>query len=371
VTRLAITGIGAVTPVGLSAPASAAALRAGIARLGPIASSPEIGEDGELVPANGGRVPLEWLHGKPEDALWPGHQRWEAAEPLAEVLYIDDGPQRLVDLALPALREALARAGLRAGFPANCGLFVGLDEAEDEAAVLGGIAGGMGGPRPGIAKAYRTGRAAALEAIHRAAERVERGEIAVAIAGGVDSLVRPSVYARLDAAERLASEANPQGVRAGEAAAFVVITKRADPSERAAELLGSGIADELTAGTDRPCQGDALSLAIRAARRGASDIRARPLAICDLNGDRYRALEWGLAMMRSLSDLIWRDGGPGTGEFWHPADCTGDTGAAAGALCCVWAVEALRKGYARGENVLVWGASDGPRRAALIVSRAG
>lgn len=367
-TALAITGIGAVTPVGLSAAAAAAALRAGVARLGPIASSPGFGADGELLPALGGRVPLE-VFAEQSPPEWPGHRRWDADRPLPDELYLEDGPQRLVDLAVPAAREALGQAGLTAADGKGLGLFLGLDESDDAAAVLAGLVRGLG-LAPAVTRTVQSGRAAGLEAIHWASESIRRGEISVALAGGVDSLVRPSVFARLDRAEQLASEANPQGIRPGEAAAFLVLTARPAKTRWAADLVGSGLADEPTAGSEKPCQAVGLCAAIRDARRRAPAMNVRPLTICDLNGDRYRALEWGLAMIRALADLTWRDGGPGTGEFWHPADCTGDTGAAAGALCCVWAVEALRKSYAQGDKTLVWSGSDGPRRVAVILSAA-
>jgi hypothetical protein len=63
---VAITGIGAVTPVGLSARATATALRAGISRIGPVMSSQVDGEAGATLPATGGRAPLEWLEGGPK-----------------------------------------------------------------------------------------------------------------------------------------------------------------------------------------------------------------------------------------------------------------------------------------------------------------
>jgi 3-oxoacyl-[acyl-carrier-protein] synthase-1 len=87
-----------------------------------------------------------------------------------------------------------------------------------------------------------------------------------------------------------------------------------------------------------------------------------PLTVCDLNGDRYRAVEWAMASMRAFSDLH------GDEPLWHPADCVGDPGAAAGALSVVWATAALVKGYAPLPQVLVWGASDGALRGAALLA---
>jgi 3-oxoacyl-[acyl-carrier-protein] synthase-1 len=160
---------------------------------------------------------------------------------------------------------------------------------------------------------------------------------------------------------------NPQGILPGEAAAFLVLEAATRGGTPLGVLAGTGVTEEPTAGTDEPNQGRGLTAAIRAAR-SVAPLPYVPLMICDLNGERYRALEWLLAYPRSLGDLPWRYDLPTCGEFWHPADCLGDTGAASGALDCVWAVEALRKGYALTERVLVWGASEGRLRAAAILA---
>jgi len=166
-------------------------------------------------------------------------------------------------------------------------------------------------------------------------------------------------------------EENPQGMLPGEGAAFLVLDARAKPDRALAGPAGTGVADEPTARTGKPNQSEGLSAALRAARSGTTGLTAHPLSICDLNGDRYRALEWGFAQTRALSDLGWKDGGLGTGETWHPADCLGDTGAGSCAICAVWAVESIRLGYSLTPEVLVWGASDGPLRAAGIFVPAG
>jgi len=87
--------------------------------------------------------------------------------------------------------------------------------------------------------------------------------------------------------------------------------------------------------------------------------------VCDLNGDRYRATEWSMAAIRTLGALH------GDMSLWHPADCIGDTGAASGIVNVVWAVAAFGKGYASAERTLVWGASEGPARAAAVLAPIG
>jgi 3-oxoacyl-[acyl-carrier-protein] synthase-1 len=369
--EIPITGVGAVSPVGLSAPTTAAALRAGIARLGPLMSTLVDAEAGTVAPAVCGRAPLEWLAGGPATEEWPGYERFGQELPPPDHLVVEDGPQRLARLAAPAAVEAWRRAGLPASHHAAAfGLFVGFGEretAEDQAVVIGAIRQACDGWTPRAQKGFALGRASALHALHHACREIRAGRLTGALVGGVDSLIRPSVYATLEAADAIKNDENPQGILPGEGAAFLVLDASAKPNRACACLAGIGVAEEPTSRTGKPNQAEGLSAALRAARNGTAGLAAHPLSICDLNGDRYRAIEWGFARARALSDLGFADGGPGTGETWHPADCLGDTGAGSCAICVVWAVESMRLGYALTPEVLVWGASDGPLRAAGIL----
>lgn len=365
---LSITGLGAMTPVGLSAAASCAALRAGVARLGPVASSQVDAEYGELEPVTGGRVPLEWLNGGPQVEEWPGFDRFDMVPPGPEELFIEDGAPRLISLAVPAAHEAWLASGRTGAPPADWGLFLGLGEGEPEQEVAYAIAAGFPSWRPKVVEVVSGGRASALAALQGAATAISSGRLAGALVGGVDSLIRPTVYDRLSDAGLIKDmDDNPQGILPGEAGAFLTLEAAPVDGRAITHLLSAATANEPTAGTDQPNQGQGLTTAIRSARAAAPQLKDRPLVICDLNGDHYRALEWGLVLIRALGDLRWREGRAPEDEFWHPADCLGDTGAASGLLDCVWAAESLRKGYAGAQHVLVWGASDNELRAAAIL----
>lgn len=356
----AITGLGAVTPVGLSAPATCAALRAGIPRMLEF----EGWEDGAPDPETGvlaGRVPLEWLRGTAEEE-WPGHERWNLRPPRPHMLIPPDA-SRLVDLAVPAAAEAWAQAGAPGG---RVGLYLGLDEEDDARPIADAIADALGVSFE-IARRDRLGRASALAALHRAARHLGEGRVDAAVVGGVDSRLRRAVLERMVEAGTLKLPANPVGTIPGEGAAFLVL-EPAGTSRALATVIGSGVAEEETAGTDRSSQAVGLTQALRRARERVKGLESRPLIVCDLRGERYGTLEWGLASVRALGDLHSTPEGPASADLWHAADCTGDTGAASGALSVVWAVTALRKGYARSEFALVWGASDGPLRAAAVLT---
>jgi 3-oxoacyl-[acyl-carrier-protein] synthase-1 len=307
-----------------------------------------------------GRVPLEWLAGGPA-AEWPGHERWNLKPPKPH-LQIAPGPERLVELAAPAAAEAWAEARSPRG---RIGLYLGLAEDDEATPIADALAETLGASFE-LVRRDRLGRAAALAAVHRAARHLRDGRIDVALCGAVDSRLRRAPLEGAAAAGTLRVDDSAIGVIPGEAAAFAVLGP-AGEGDALAVVLGSGVAEEKTAGTDEPNQGVGLTEALRKARAGVRGLEARPLIVCDLNGERYRTLEWGLASVRALGDLHAEPGGPASGDLWHPADCIGDPGAASGALSLVWAVTALRKGYARSHRALLWGASDGPLRAALVL----
>jgi 3-oxoacyl-[acyl-carrier-protein] synthase-1 len=357
---LALTGVGAVTPVGLSAPATCAALRAGIARLLGFEDYEVAGGDVPSRPVAAGRVPTEWFTGGPVEEEWPGHERFAAPIPIPQHVHVPAGSERLSLLAGHAAREALAAARVADAADARLGLYLGLDEADDGDGVAGALRPALPSA-PSIVRTYRSGRGAGLLALAHAARHLSAGRVDAALVGGVDSLLRHDVLSRLDAAGRLKSAAAPDGFLPGEAAAFVVLERpdaaRARGIAPLARLAAAATAEEPTAGTGDPCQGQGLTAALRTVIEEVGTDQGC-LVVCDLNGERLRALEWALVNAR-LSHTV-----RGFVDLWHPADCVGDTGAASGILSAVWAATALRKGYAAPSHVLLWGASDGPARAA-------
>jgi 3-oxoacyl-[acyl-carrier-protein] synthase-1 len=86
-------------------------------------------------------------------------------------------------------------------------------------------------------------------------------------------------------------------------------------------------------------------------------------AVCDLNGESYRAYEWGLVLARLGEPLSKLE------AVWHPADCHGDVRAAGPALHAIIACQAFRKGWAPGSRCLVFAGEDGGERGACVISR--
>jgi 3-oxoacyl-[acyl-carrier-protein] synthase-1 len=210
----------------------------------------------------------------------------------------------------------------------------------------------------------RTGHAGVFDAIQAATAMLAAGRARRVLVGGIDGYLDELTLEWLNDTGRLKTEANPKGFVPGEAAAFLVLEQDASVRERGgtamARIAGAGTAMEANSVYEKTaCTGDGLSTAIRSARQLAGML---PLAltICDLNGERYRANEWGLAMSRAFD-------GPPPGLLWHPADSLGDCGAAAGVLNVAFGTLALTRRVI-GDGVLVWGSSDDGERGAAVLT---
>jgi 3-oxoacyl-[acyl-carrier-protein] synthase-1 len=286
------------------------------------------------------------------------------AAPPAPERMVAAGSQRLIELALPAATEAWKQAVPSGALAGSVGLYLGIDYADESEQLMSAVGNALGMRLHAVGGAS-AGRAAGLVALDGAARALLAGSVQVAVVGAVDSQIRAAALELLEGKGFLRSGSNPQGVIPGEAAAFVVLERIASAAQRGARplawLTSCAVFKEPSVGSDDPNQGVGLSDALRSARHEGG-IESAPLVICDLNGDRYRAMEWGLASLRALGDIH------GDMDIWHPADCTGDVGAASGLLNLAWGATALQKGYARADRVLVWGASDGRSRASAVLA---
>lgn len=362
---IVITGAGMVTPVGLSVAASCAALRAAIPRMRELPNYAVAGELFEKEPVLGGRVPTEWFRGGPEKVEWPGHERFQFNTPPAPEDYIPPGVERVVELAVYAAQEAWAAAALERARLPRIGCYLGMEDQDDPKAVFRAVGEALKVTFD-AGMAFTVGRPSALAALEAACRDLVERQVDGALVAGVDSLIRAPVLERLERAGILRSDRVPQGIIPGEAAGVVFLETGASAAKRGAQvrgrLLASAVGDERTAGTSEPNRADGLTKVLHAVRRDGGGLEATPLVICDLNGDRYRAMEWAMASIRALGDLH------GDTALWHPADCIGDPGAGSGLVNLVWATEAFTRGYAPADRALVWGAADGEARAAVLLA---
>jgi 3-oxoacyl-[acyl-carrier-protein] synthase-1 len=340
-----VAGMGMISAVGVSAPEVAASVRAGTMRL---AESSIM--DKRFEPFTLAEVP--------EDMLPP-------LNPHLEQRGLTSRETRMLRLADVALRECLQALPPGAAAPP---VIMALPEIEttrplDPNKLLDGLFVQVGGFARNYSEANYRGRAGGLAAISRAVDWLNAGAPYV-IAGGVDTYRDLYVLGTLDMEQRVKSSSNLDGFVPGEGAAFILLARR--QTAVAARVRPIAAISGFTAGvepghmySEQPYRGDGLAAVF------ATSLSNGAGAIADvyssMNGENHWAKEWGVAFMRSRGKFEETHG------MHHPADCHGDTGAAAGPIMVGLAALGMSGGYRR-SPCLVYGSSDRGERAALIVS---
>ncbi|MFT4538698.1 MAG: 3-oxoacyl-[acyl-carrier-protein] synthase-1 [Planctomycetota bacterium] len=209
-----------------------------------------------------------------------------------------------------------------------------------------------------------TGRVGIVPAIERAVAAIEGGTIDHAIIGAVDSVLEPRI---LDACMDLGvikTKDNPCGIEAGEAGAFIVLERaEGQPKTRLridACATGTGTENRLDpewkpGNRVRKVVGEALS------KSGSSE--GVDVVVGDLNGEVFRAHEWGHALMgRTKPSPL------SSSEVWMPAASFGETGAATGAIAICMLAQASERGYLNTQRALVWLLDDEGHTGSIVLS---
>ncbi|GGD74541.1 hypothetical protein [Caballeronia grimmiae] len=331
---LEIIGSGLVTSVGLTSAAAAAAIRAGL-------SNAQI---------------TRFMD-------WGGE--WIAAH--VAPIEAHDPHTKLLKMAATAIEECIWRAALEPDM--NIAMVLCLPEAsrpstghELGASAIGEIATLLGTRFSTHSCVITVGRVGGFFGLDRARTLVYEGKADAVLVAGVDSYVNWPALSHFEDRHRLLTSRNSDGFLPGEAAAALMAAR--PRSGVALRCEGLGFASEsATIDTDLPLRADGLVEAIHAAARDA-DCRPQDfdLRISGLSGEHYYFKEAALAMSRLI-----RDQGSDA-DLWHPADCTGEVGAAAGPLGIAIAANACAKGYASGSRILCHLSSDGTERSAAFLS---
>ena len=335
---VAIAGVGARTPLGFSAAASAAAVRAAI---------PAIREHPYFVDKAGESISLTIDAGISVDL---------------------DGMDRLHALALPAMREALAPLG-QERFEARIPTIIGLPEPRPgrPEGLDVGLARRLEADLPIRTRVMPSGHSAGLMALQEAARMVNGGQTEFCLIGGVDSYLQWETLEWLDAERQLMSEENRSGFVPGEGAGFCLVTSTTAARRRGLDVL-AWLASAATARepnlikTNDICIGEGLSEAIARAA-AVLDLPGERIdaSYCDLNGERYRSEEFTFTVLRTQSAFV------NMLENVTPADCWGDMGAASGPLFATLAIASGTRGYARGPRSMLWTSSETGYRSAAVL----
>jgi 3-oxoacyl-[acyl-carrier-protein] synthase-1 len=350
VTPLAITGIGAVTAIGSSAGESAASARAGLMGFGEYPYQP---------------IPLDGAKDDDRPLL------------AARVGDIDpdlDGPSRVLELAALVHADLLRDAELHPEDLRGAALLVSLPAGDAAAAdwSLGRDFVSAFGRRTGLVsdhvRVVESGAAGMLELCGEAARLLASRAVKRCVLLGADSYLAEGRLKVLDAAYRIKTPRNVDGFIPGEAATAVLVEtpERAAKNETVVDAViaasGSGSEPE-TFSSDKQSTAIGLTAALRAVLPGRDRMSGGAYVLCDLNGESYRAVEWGLAAVR-LGDALG-----GVKRIVHPANGWGDIGAATGGGLLVLAAASFRRGYAPLDEAIVFAGTDGALRAAVRVER--
>lgn len=332
-----VAGVGAVTSLGLTAPQSCAAFRAGIRGLNDVFHP--------LLPAEpviGGRVPAsldlrrtysEWLVSLSVRAI---------AEALKDFQYVDE------TVLLVNMREDIRN------HPELTESAVDTILAEIQQKL---------GVRFLAAQSVRGGRAGALLALQQAREILMSGTAKYCCVGGVDSLVNDHDIQYFRRKFRLKDAGQPWGLMPSEGAGFVLLTPLDGGIPPLARIRGIGISRVASLEEDAEASnGVGLRAAFEAALRDAgvneSDIE---FTITDQNGERLRSIEYVIAETRTFRSI--RERMPN----WSFCQSAGDTWSAAGAMSIILATIAYQRGYAPGQLAICSGSSDDGTRAACVI----
>lgn len=333
---LAVLTSGMVTGVGLSAPASFAAIRCKINRF---EETRFFDRDGEPIIASS--VPLE--------------QPWR-------------GRAKLVQMVASAIRECLAA---NAAVPVEriplllCvaekerpGRLEGLDDAF--LAELGDELRVVFHQRSAIIAQGRVGGAVAVE---MARTLIHGDGFSLCLVAGADSFLSAATLAAYEQKDRLLTSLNSNGFIPGEAGTAVLLGHPGRDPKPELLCLGIGFGKErATVESEEPLRAEGLVEAFQAvcADSGGS-LDDADYRLTDANGEQYFFKEAALAVSRTVRKLKKEF------DIWHPVDCIGEVGAAIVPCVLGVALDAARKRYAPGVGALCHFSNDTGERAALLL----
>jgi 3-oxoacyl-[acyl-carrier-protein] synthase I len=342
---LSIMGFGAITPVGLTAWQTCAAIRAALSRF----SETGFEHKPTIEPVIGAEVPL-----------YPPAVRGFTFS-------------RLVAMAAQAIRECCNNYSID---PLRTALLMGIRESYrapefsswTPQSLRYAVEKELGIQFNSASLVLEGGNTAVFQGLDVARQLLNSGKVEACIVGGVDSYLNSVDLQRFGLAYRLKRQDVTQGFIPGEAAAFIVVSNRKRVQQQIAKgyIFGLGLAKEdetvtvLSDGfpTGKGMQ-SAFESALRDAEIGESKIQLR---VSDLNGEHYRSVDSMLAVSRcyrSHRDYF---------ATCLPASSVGEVGAAVGALMIIVAIVSMLKGYAPGTLALCDASADVGQRAACVVA---
>ncbi len=332
--RLVVTGSGMCCPVGFTAPAARAAIRAGL----------DTFEESDFDDDRGAPVIVSRL---PLGDVW-GPRRLSILFEAALTECLEQNPK--VDATETALLLIVAERG-RPGFSESW-----------TTRTIEACRSVREKPFHAESRAFPLGRAGLSIALTEAHALLTSRRVRHVIVAGVDSYLNANTVNHLVREGRLLSRTTTDGFIPGEGAGTLVLELET-PGLAGLHILGAATAEVPDDQLDElPARGTALTRAVRAAlaasRTKMDDLDFR---ITDLSGESARFREAALADTRLL------DHRSRPFPILHLTDSVGETGAAIGPLSLAYLCHAMGHGHVPGTAALAHFSNDGGSRAAVIV----
>ena len=206
------------------------------------------------------------------------------------------------------------------------------------------------------------GRVSVALALAQARALLASSNIPGVLIVGADSLLSWPTLSHYEREDRLLTETNSDGFMPGEGAGALWV----GAGRRGLPLMwctGIGFGREpANIDSGEPLRADGLTQAIKASLVDSGrQLHELDFRITDNSGEQYYFKEASLAISRTLRQR------KEVFDIWHPAESTGETGAASGVAVIATADDACRKGYSPGPQVLSHWANDAGQRAAVTL----
>ena len=208
-----------------------------------------------------------------------------------------------------------------------------------------------------------TGRTGVLEAINYAFKYLATTDNDYILIGGADSYANTGLLSLLDSENRILAPNINDGFAPGEAASFMLLSKKYNQSFLPVALNPPGVSKEagFLYSKDSPYRGDGLADAFTKSLSHCQSQQVEKI-YSSMNGENFFVKETGVALLRN-SERINKEH-----TLVHPADCYGDIGAATGGVLTTLAALDLEKVKNKLSSYLVCCSSDLEKRAAICLS---
>lgn len=362
-----ITGLGMVTSLGLNAQTSCAAARAGISRAQELDYFTQWSPtDGEISPVKAHQIPqiAEGFEGPARLVRILGAAFTDLRSRHRDISWVSDETAAYLAIAdrfrIWHGAELVADAEIRERF-LTAQQEIPEDNTEfDDAHRIYELALKSAGVSvvPQLRMVSRADNCAMAICINQAISDLSSGMVQTAIIAGVDSLLEESTLEWLSFTGRLKSAAIPRGLAPGEAGVVLLLQPSASTPTPLASCKSTHKArEENSLFSGKPVLGHALAELIESTTRPG---RRSGWFVTDQNGEDYRAMEWGQALLRTeLSSVV----------LSYPAISFGDTGAASVGVAIAQIVHAFRRNYAPSDTGIVLSGTASSERTGLVIER--